>query len=254
MAIEPSYLSPDPEGHTGGEMTLLEHLLELRTRVMWAGIWVMLGVSIFFVPKVGFAVIDFLKQPAIQQNANFKAQAISPMENVVVYFQVALMGGIAFGMPAIVYQALRFVSPALTPAEKRWVYPVTVGASAMFLLGLAFGYYVVLPPAYGFLFSFGSSIADPNPTITSYIDLTTRLILIMGFVFETPILIMGLAKMGLVSARQLWGFWRFAIVIAFVISAVATPTPDPITQTMVAGPMILLYFFGIGLAWLVRKN
>ena len=72
--------------------------------------------------------------------------------------------------------------------------------------------------------------------------------------FETPILIMGLAKIGLVSARQLWGFWRFAIVIAFVISAVATPTPDPITQTMVAGPMILLYFFGIGLAWLVRKN
>lgn len=253
MALEPSYVG-EPAPHTGGEMTLLEHLLELRSRVMWAGIWVVLGMGIFLVPKVGFAVIDFLKQPAIQQNVNFKAQAITPMENIIVFFQIALMGGIAVGMPAIVYQALRFVGPALTSNEKRWVYPVTIGTSAMFVLGLAFGYYVVIPPAYGFLFTFGSSIADPNPTITSYIDLTTRLILVMGFVFETPILIMGLAKLGVVSAGQLWRFWRFAIVVCFVISAIATPTPDPITQTMVAAPMVLLYFLGIGLAWLVRKN
>jgi sec-independent protein translocase protein TatC len=238
----------------GGEMTLLEHLLELRNRVMWAGAAVIVGMAVFLWPDLGFAAIQFLTEPAVQQNPAFRAQAITPMENIVTYFRVALLGGLSLGMPMIVYQTLRFVTPALTPSEKRWVLPVTIGASLAFLLGMLFAYYIVLPAAYGFLFSFGSSFADPTPTISSYMDLTTRLILVLGFVFETPIIIMGLAKFGIVSARKLLGFWRYAIVLAFAVSAIATPTPDPITQTLVAGPIVVLYFFGIGLAWFVRRD
>ena len=253
-ADAPSLDAPEDEAPRGS-MTLLHHLLELRTRVTWSAGAVMLGMIIFFIPAVGFAAIEFLKEPALSQNANFRTQAITPMENIVTFFRVALLGGLAIGMPMLVYQSMRFVTPALTPSEKRWLYPIVIGASLSFVLGMAFAYFLVLPPAFKFLFSFGADeIADPNPTISSYMDLTTRLILILGFVFETPIVVMGLAKLGVVSARKLIGFWRWAIVGGFAISAVATPTPDPIVQTLVAGPMITLYFLGIGLAWLVRRD
>ena len=235
-------------------MTLFEHLLEVRRRVAMSGAAVALGMVLFFIPPVGFASIDFLLRPATAQVPNFHAQAISPMENIVVYFRVALLGGIALGTPMLTYQTLRFVTPALTPRERRWILPVVIGASLSFALGLTFGYMIMLPAAYGFLFEFGSQFADINPTISSYIDLTTRLLLVSGFVFETPIIIMGIAKFGIVSARRLWGWWRFALVGAFALSAVLTPTPDPVTQSLVAGPMIALYFVGIGLAWLVRRS
>ncbi len=236
-------------------MTLLEHLLELRSRVTWMAAAVLAGMVVFFIPAIGFRAIEFLKEPALSQNADFQTQAITPMENIVTFFRVALLGGLAIGMPMLVYQSMRFVTPALMPSEKRWVYPIVIGASLSFVLGMAFAYYLVLPPAFKFLFSFGAEeIADPNPTISSYMDLTTRLILILGFVFQTPIIVMGLAKLGVVSARQLLGFWRWAIVGAFAISAVATPTPDPVVQTLVAGPMLVLFFVGIGLAWFVRRD
>jgi len=234
-------------------MTLLEHLLELRSRVFWSALAVVLGMLPFFAPPIGFWLIERLLDPAQSQNPDFRAQAITPMENIVVYFRVALMGGITIGMPVLIYQVLRFVSPALTPNEKRWVLPVVIGASLAFLGGVAFGYFVVLPAAYAFLFTFGSDIADPTPTISSYMDLTIRLILVMGFVFETPIIVMGLAKFGVVTARRLWSWKQWALVACFAISAVATPTPDPVTQTLVAAPMVVLYFVGIGLAWLVRR-
>jgi sec-independent protein translocase protein TatC len=243
---------PDGE-HEGGTMTLLEHLQELRSRVAWSGAAVAFGLFIFMVPPVGFGAIDLLLRPAVAHTPGFHAQAISPMENVVVYFKVALLGGITIGMPMLIYQTLGFVTPALTSKEKRWVLPIVAGASTAFILGLAFGYFIILPAAYAFLFSFGSSFADVTPTISSYMDLTTRLLLIAGLVFETPIVIMGLAKFGIVSARRLLGWWRVAIVASFAIAAVLTPTPDPVTQSLVAGPMVGLYFIGIGLAWFVRR-
>lgn len=235
-------------------MTLLEHLFELRSRVTWSAAAVVIGMLPFFVPKIGIGAIDFLLEPAKQQNPDFQAQAITPMENIVTYFRVALLGGISLGMPMLIYQVLAFVTPALTPQEKRWVLPVVIGASLSFVGGLVFGYLVVLPTAYGFLFSFGRDFAQIAPTISSYMDLTTRLLLVMGVVFETPLVIMGLAKFGVVTARKLIGWWRWALVGSFVISAIATPTPDPITQTLVGGPMFILYVFGIGLAWLVRRD
>ncbi|MEE8422735.1 MAG: twin-arginine translocase subunit TatC [Dehalococcoidia bacterium] len=239
---------------TGGAMTLLEHLMELRMRVTWMALAVLAGMVIFFVPPIGFGAIEFLKEPALKENPQFTLQAISPMENIVAYFRVALLGGVAVGMPVVVYHMMRFVSPALEPTEKKWVYPIVIGSSLAFIAGLAFAYYVVLRFAFGFLGKFGQDFAEINWTVTNYIDLTTRLLLILGIVFETPILIMGLAKLGVVNARSLLGFWRYAIVGAFAFSAVATPTPDPIVQSLVAGPMVALYFLGIALAWLVRRD
>ncbi len=245
---------PEDDPRSGGSMSLLDHLLEVRKRVTIMAIAVMAGMIVFFIPAIGFATIEFLQKPALTENPEFKLQSIAPMENIVAYFRIALLGGVAIGMPVIVYQVLRFVDPALERSERKWVYPIAIGASFAFLGGLAFAYYVVLRFAFGFLGKFGADFAEINWTITNYIDLTTRLLLIMGFVFETPIIVMGLAKMGLVNARMLLGFWRYAIVAAFAFSAVATPTPDPIVQSLVAGPMVALYFVGIGLAWLVRRD
>lgn len=244
----------EPPQLEGGEMTLLEHLFELRSRVTWSAAAVVVGMIPFFVPTIGFAALDFLIEPARDQNPDFQAQAITPMENIVTYFRVALLGGIGLGMPVLIYQVLAFVTPAMTPQEKRWILPVVIGASLSFVLGLAFGYLIVLPTAYGFLFSFGRDFAEIAPTISSYMDLTTRLLLVMGLVFETPIVIMGLAKLGVVSAKKLLGWWRFALVGSFLISAIATPTPDPITQTLVGGPIFILYMLGIGLAWFVKRE
>lgn len=235
-------------------MTLLEHLLELRSRVMWCAIAIAAGMIVFFIPQIGFKLVEFLLEPGRKAVPGFKPQFIEPMENIVTYFRVALLGGIAVGMPMVVYQVMAFVTPALTPREKRWLIPIVIGASLAFVGGMAFGYYVVLPITVKFLLTFGNEVAEPNIRIGNYIDFVTRMLLILGLTFETPLFIMGLAKVGVVSARKLIKLWRFAIVGAFLLSAVVTPTIDPVTQSLVAGPIIVLYFVGIGLAWMVRRN
>ena len=244
----------EPDYREGGEMTLLEHLLELRSRVMWSAIAVLAGMAVFFIPPIGFPLIEGMLAPARKSIPDFRPQYIEPMENIATYFRVALLGGLTLGMPMLVYQALRFVTPALTPSEKRWIYPIVLGASLAFLGGLAFAYYIVLPFTLKFLLTFGSDFAQADWRIGNYIDFVTRMMLVLGVIFQMPLFVMGLAKFGVVNAGQLLHYWRFAIVGAFVLSAVATPTIDPVTQSMVAGPVILLYFIGIGLAWLVRRG
>ena len=194
---------PDAEEERdGGEMTLMGHLLELRSRVTWMAGAVVVGMCIFFPFPINFAIWEFLLEPARSRIEGFEAQAIEPLENLGVYFRIALACGLAVAMPMLVYQTMRFVAPALTKKERRWIYPIAGGASFAFLAGMAFAYYLVLPAAYGFLFQFASDLASPTPRISSYMDLTLRLIVILGLVFEMPILIMGLARMRVVHWAQ----------------------------------------------------
>jgi len=233
-------------------MTLIEHLEELRFRLFISAVFVVigLGVSFFF----GDQLIDFLKEPAERKNPGFQLQFIEPFELFVTYFRVSLLGGLILGMPMIVYQALRFVAPGLRPGERRWLYGTVVGATALFLAGVAFAYYIALPPALNFLLNFGGDLAEPNIRVGSYVDFVTRLLFWTGVAFETPLIVMYLARFGIVSAGQLLRWWRYAIVAAFVIAAVVTPTIDPVTQSIVAGPIIVLYFLGIVLAVFVQPR
>ncbi len=244
---------PEVPPESGGEMTLIEHLLELRFRVTWMALAVILGMIPFFIPPIGFRIIEGLLSPARASVPDFRPQFIEPMENIAVYFRVALLGGLTLGMPIIVYHVMRFVTPALTNQEKKWVFPIMFGATLSFLGGLAFGFFVVLPFTLEFLLTFGDQFAQPDWRIGNYIDFVTRILLVMGLVFETPLLVMGLAKFGVVTARKLLAWWRYAIILAFIIAAVVTPTIDPVTQAFVGGPIVVLYFVGIGLAWLVRR-
>ena len=179
-----------------------------------------------------------------------------PLEYWTAYFRVSLLLGISISMPVHVYQVLAFVSPGLTWNERKWLYPIVVGATFSFLVGAAFAYYIELPPALKFLIDQPGDISDVRPfiKIQSYINFVTRLILATALVFELPLVVMGLAKIGVVTSKKLLGWWRFAIVGAFVAAAIVTPSIDPITQSLVAGPIIVLYFVGIALAKLVEGS
>jgi sec-independent protein translocase protein TatC len=233
-------------------MTILEHLTELRYRLIVAGaaLVVTTGVSFAFAKQI----LEFLKEPAEDRSSTFVLIFTEPMEGLVAFFRVALLAGLIGAMPMIVFQLLMFVTPALTRQEKRWVYGVVFGASLAFAAGVAFAYYVALPPALGFLLNFPEDVAKPQIKIGSYVDFVTRLLFWTGVVFETPLLIMGLARFRVVNARQLVRMWRYAFIGAFVVSAIVTPSVDPITQSLVAGPIIVLYAIGILLAWLVQPR
>jgi sec-independent protein translocase protein TatC len=217
-----------------------------------SAIGVIIGLAISAV--FGEDIIDFLKRPAEERSEDFQLQFIEPFELFVTYFRVSLLGGLILGMPMIVYQGLRFVTPALRGGEKVWLYVTVFGATVLFLSGVAFAYYIALPPALDFLLNFGDDLAEPNIRVESYIDFVTRLLFWTGVTFQTPILIMYLARFRVVRAGQLIKWWRVAIVMAFVVSAIVTPTWDPITQSLVAGPIIVLYFVGIILAWFVQPR
>ena len=240
----------DPQART---VTILEHLQELRYRAMVTAGALVVGVGVSLWPLTGW-VIEVLKQPAEDRKEGFELVFFEPLEGWTTYFRVSLLLGIAIAMPVLVYQLLAFVSPGLTKTERRWVYPIALGASLSFLAGVAFAYYIELPPALGFLLNPPEGIGEPLISAGKYFDFVTRLLLMTGLVFELPLVIMGLAKLGVVTSSRLWGWWRYAIIFAFVLAAIVTPSIDPITQSLVAGPIIILYFAGIALAKLVEGN
>jgi sec-independent protein translocase protein TatC len=252
MAIEPAEAPAAEAPHEGKVLTILEHLQELRQRLFIAAGALVVGIAISAWPLTGW-FIDFLSQPAEDKVENFNLIYTEPLEYWTSYFRVTLLLGIAIAMPVIVYELLAFVAPGLTKDERRWLIPLVIAATVAFLAGCAFAYYVELPPALNFLLVSTDEV-QPLIRIKSYIDFVTRLILVTGLVFELPLLVMGLAKIGVVNSRQLMRLWRYALVGAFVLAAIVTPSIDPITQALVAGPMIVLYFLGVVLARMVEGN
>lgn len=258
MADQPSAedSSPSDEEDTSRTQTILGHLQELRYRAMVSAGALVIGIAVSFWPLTGM-FIEFLAEPGRQEVDNFELIFTEPLEYWTSYFKVSLMLGISISMPVHIYQLLAFVSPGLTWNERKWLYPIVVGATFSFLVGAAFAYYIELPPALKFLIDQPSSITEdvkPLIKIQSYIDFVTRLILATALVFELPLVVMGLAKIGVVTSKKLLGWWRFAIVGAFVAAAIVTPSIDPVTQSLVAGPIIVLYFVGIALAKLVEGS
>jgi sec-independent protein translocase protein TatC len=239
----------EPVGE-GKVLTILEHLQELRRRLIIASAALLIGILVSAVFTQQF--LHWLIAPAKDKVEDLSIIYTEPLEYWATYFRVALVAGVALAMPVIVYEILAFVGPGLTRQERRWVYPIVVGATLSFLGGAAFAYYVELPPALRFLLGFSGDVAEPFIRVGSYVNFVTRLMLVTGLVFEMPLLVMGLAKLGVVTSRRLLGWWRYALVLAFVVAAIVTPSIDPVTQSLVAGPIIVLYFAGIVLAKLVE--
>ncbi|MFW6174301.1 MAG: twin-arginine translocase subunit TatC [Chloroflexota bacterium] len=163
--------------------------------------------------------------------------------------KVSILAGIAVSTPFFLFQMVRFAAPGLEPHERRWLWFLIPGSLLSFLAGAAFGYFVAIPPAVDFLTSFGGDIATPTIRIGSYVNLMTTLLLWLGAIFELPIVMFFLAKIGVVTPEWLRSKRRWVLVLAFVAGAIITPTFDPVNQTLVAGPIIILFELGY---WLSR--
>jgi sec-independent protein translocase protein TatC len=230
------------------KLSLLGHIRELRSRLLKCVIAVVITTIISFIfAKQIFEIL-------ILPTGGISLVFIEMTEMLGTYMRVSLVGGIILAMPYLVYQFIMFVSPALTPKEKRVVYWVLPWIALMFAGGVAFGYFVLIPPATKFLVSFGSDIATPQIRIGNYISIITRLLLAVGLVFELPVVTTFLARLGVISSRWLASKRKIAFIFAFILGAIITPTFDPINQTLVAVPLIVLYEMSIWLAWLVQKR
>ncbi|MFQ5854435.1 MAG: twin-arginine translocase subunit TatC [Anaerolineae bacterium] len=234
---------PEPEPDDQFRMSLIEHLEELRQRLIKSiiALTVTTAFSLIFAKQVLEAFRALLPGEA-------PLQAFTPTETYVVYFKVALMCGLAFSMPIIVYQLFAFVVPGLTRQERRWLFVVAPGAGVLFVLGLLFAYFVILPFGLPILQGFLADLVVQQWRLDYYVSFVVRFLVITGLIFETPLVIFFLSKIGVVSQQRLARSRRYAIVIAAAVAAVLTPTTDPFTMVLVMGPMILLYEFGVLLA------
>ena len=231
-------------------MTLREHLDELRRRLMFIVAFLVVAMIVAFVFRD--PVLRFLLEPGFGGPGE-KPIATEVLETISVTFKVSLLVGLAASLPVILYQVIMFASPGLTSRERKYLFLLLPGVLAAFGAGVAFAYYILLPPALNFLFVFQGTVVDIQPRVASYINLITTLMFWMGVVFQIPIATFTLARLGVVTARWLGRFRRVAVVLAFVAAAMITPTFDPVNQTLVALPIIVLYELGILLARLGQR-
>jgi sec-independent protein translocase protein TatC len=247
-------LPPEPEPDTFLEMTLQEHLEELRQRLMYSSIAVILalGIGMYFANDVLQIVADAANVP------EGGILTISPTEGFVTWFKVALYIAIAITMPVLVYQLLRFVAPGLTARERGVVFMSLPLVTVFFVGGMAFAFFVLVPRALDFLSGFSSSVFMWNPRAEELVSFYLRLMIGVGIGFEMPVVILVLARIGAVTVRRLTKFRKYAFLLVMAAAAIITPTPDPFNMMLVAVPLYLLYELGIVFAWLAtagrRKN
>jgi sec-independent protein translocase protein TatC len=228
-------------------MPLLVHLEELRQRIFKAFGAVILttALSFVFTPQI----IDYLASPIGGITA---LVSIEVTENIAIFMRVALLSGLVFGMPVVVYQLLSFILPGLNLRERGWLMLGTPFAALLFASGVAFTWFVMVPVAIPFLVNFLGITTQVRPA--NYFTFLTSLMFWIGLSFEMPLVAMLLAKLKIVNARQLATGWRYAFVGIAVLAAGITPTVDPINMGLVMAPLLLLYGVSIVLAALVGRK
>jgi sec-independent protein translocase protein TatC len=234
------------------KMTFLEHLEELRQRLVRALIYLALG----FAACWGFheEIFHFLTQP--MRRGGFKDQFIftGPAEALMLYMKMAFFVGIFVASPFVLYEIWAFIAPGLYKHEKAWAIPFIGMGSIFFVSGALFGHYYLFPITFQFLGTFGGPDMRFMPKIDEYWSFYSWFLLGLGLVFQIPVIIFVLARIGLVTPRLLLRGWKFAILGSFIVAAIVTPTPDVVTQTALAAPMIGLYLLGVLVAWLFGKK
>jgi sec-independent protein translocase protein TatC len=238
-----SDLSSEHPGEPFEELSLLEHLNELRIRLTWAAGALVVGTVISFI----FAqkILLFLLEPYGGQ-----LQTLRPTEGIETFFKVALVSGFILAMPVILYQFWLFISPGLTKKERRYVYifiPATLG---MFLLGILFAWFILVPAAVAFLATFMPDVFMTEWTSSEYIGFILAMLFWLGLSFQMPIIVYVLARVGLVNGQMLRDQWRIAVVGVAVLAAAITPSIDPVTMLLTMAPLLLLYVLSIGMAYL----
>jgi len=234
-------------------MGFLEHLEELRRRIIYS----LIAVAVGFFACWGYAekIYGIMQRPimeALQRNGLAqKLVYLNPTEPFNMYLKVAFLAGLFVTSPFILYQVWAFIAPGLYRNEKRYVTPFMFSTVLLFIAGGYFGYKLVYPQALEFLIGYGKQF-QPMITIGEYTDLFLVIIIGMGVIFELPILVFFLSLMGVVTAGWMWRNLRYSILVIFIIAAILTPTTDILNMCIFAAPMVALYVFSIGIAWLVH--
>jgi sec-independent protein translocase protein TatC len=236
------------------ELSLVQHLGELRDRLMVTAIALVATTAIAFyfwtqLIRILIIPIDCTFIPIYTCHVPPTTLiSLSPTENFATYFRVALFAGMALAMPVILYEIYAYVDPALLPKERRFIRFMGLPVIGLFIAGMLFCYFVLLPNAIKFLINFGDEVIKNQLRAADYISFVTIFILGMGLIFEVPVAIFALVKIHVITRQWLAKQRRYAVLAAFLIAAVITPTPDPFNQTLVAIPMYLLFELGLFVA------
>ncbi|HTL88729.1 MAG TPA: twin-arginine translocase subunit TatC [Leptolyngbya sp.] len=252
-ADSPSELAPAPSVGDDGdiiddvEMSLFDHLEELRQRIFYSLIAIVLGIIGCFVYVK--PLVQFLEVPA----AGVKFLQLAPGEYFFVSMKVAGYSGLILSAPFILYQIVAFVLPGLTRREKRFLAPVVLGSSVLFLAGLAFSYALLIPAALNFFIAYGADVVEQAWSIDRYFEFVLLLMFSTGLAFQIPVVQALLGFLGIVSSQAMLSGWKYVLLGAAILGAVITPSTDPLTQSLLGGAVLALYFGGIGIVKLLGK-
>jgi len=243
----------DDDNGASGKMSFLEHLDELRKRIVSA----LLGVAIGVLASFAFInhIVNFILKPTWQVlPAGSRMIYTQPGEAFGLYIQVSLIAGVVLAAPWIMYQVWLFIAPGLYANEKRLAIPFVALGTAGFVTGTVVNHYLTFPFMMRFFASFNTPDLVFMPRLEDVFDLYTKMLLGMGLVFQMPMVVYTLAKLRMVTARFLLRHFKYAFLIIFIVAAVITPTGDMVTQTIFAAPMVALYVVSIFIAWFVRPK
>jgi len=244
MSQQASTLDPNQS-----QMSLMEHLIELRTRLIWisSALVIFTTIAVFFYNPL----VTFVTSTA--RNMGVELQLLNPLDSIGIIFRVSFTVGTAFSLPVIIYQIIAFMAPGLYPHERRGILLTLPAILVLFGIGAAFAFFVLLPVAVGFLSSIFTGVFRQDWAADTYLNFVTRLVFWIGVAFEMPLVVAVLSRMGLVSGPALLKVWRQAFVVIAIVAAAITPTVDPVNMAIVMLPLILLFFSSVGLAYLLYK-
>jgi sec-independent protein translocase protein TatC len=232
-----------PKG--GKEMGFLDHLEELRWRIIWAMGGIVVGSIVVWIFR-DLVMDGFLLKPA--KDNHLVLQNLRPFGQIFLYMQVAMFGGIILSIPNLLLQVWLFIAPGLYPHERKYVRWIVVYSSFCFLAGVAFAYYVIVPGAFDFLANFGTTQIQNNIAVDEYFNFLMSVMLGAGLVFELPMVSFFLSRIGVLTPRFMRKYWRHAVVVILIVAAVITPTGDPYNLLILAIPMLGLYEISIWLS------
>lgn len=234
-----------------GEMTFLEHLEELRWRLIYSIAGVLVGTIVSWI-FIDFLVESILLKPAIENN--IALQNLKPFGQIFLYFQIAIISGVILSIPNIFYQLWKFIAPALRKNERKYILAIVVFSSICFLLGIFFAYFIMLPLALSFASQFGTTAIKNEFAIDEYMSIIISVMLAAGLVFELPMLSFFLSKLGILTPDFMKKYRRHSLVIIMILAAVLTPGTDPVSQVILAVPLFLLYEISILVSKLSQKK
>ena len=229
------------------EMSLVDHLEELRSRVLRS----LLAVVVAAAGCLAFVkpLVKLLEMPA----HGIRFLQLAPGEFLFVSLKVAGYAGLTFALPYVLYEVLAFVLPGLTRSERRLVAPAVAGSTLLFAAGLAFAWWALVPAALTFLVNYGADVVEPSWSIERYLDFVLLLMVATALAFQLPVLQLLLGALGLINARTMLGAWRWVVVVAAIAGAVLTPSTDPVTMLLLSGAITALFLLGVALVALTER-